>query len=609
MPRRFSVLRLFHPGLWGFFNILRLIFVLGRVVELSYIVAVYMFIKAPIIIFWSNFPLLSKTKSPWPHLYDAFTRKGGYAKQLVGEPVPGSSESDSMFQQADQSQSDFHAYWQLLQDSPLSKAKEKGPGWIKQTTGALIRGQLIELGPTFIKFGQIMSMRPECPAFLREELQLLQDKLPPLPYWKVQQLLEKEMLTPTDLAFGKTLDSIFEWIDEECIGTASLSQVHAAKLRDGREVALKIQRPYLEAIVTVDGAIIKGSIAIISKVFRRAARYDLAAVLTLFTSTLDREIDFIIEAETQRKLRELAIKNPVYRNTQLIAEPYMEYVTSKLLVMELVKNYIRVDRITDLHETAIWDSLIDYEIPQYPPEHKPVPYWATSSLWGDMMLNWGTIHADPHLGNLYFMMPNEQFPYSKMFLCDFGMTVELDEAGKRWLSTFFMGLVYYRNVGKLRDAFLELTPFDEWENVDIPLLGQKVRSMIYRRAVEEEGRTTLRSTRSGTTTLSAEIMYEVLTIPGLHMPDWFWLIMKALSYLEGLGVSMWGGYDFVDMFMPVIIRDMKLEMLNNLQKRTVVDAHEYVRELSEPLSRPGLTRMLSGFGREKEKVFESYVEE
>ena len=575
---------------------MHVIFVWGRLVELGYIIAVYLLIKAPLMIIWVNTPVLSRVNSPWPELQEMFSRKGGRAGQVIGEAIPGSSEADSMFQQADQSREQFDSYWNLLRDSPLSKAKEEGPGWLRGTIGALVRGGLVQLGPTFIKFGQIMSMRPETPAFLREELQLLQDKLPPMPYEQVKKQLEKELITTTDRTFGKTLDDYFEWIDEECIGTASLAQVHAAKLRDGREVALKIQRPYLEAIVTIDGQVIKGSINLITKVFRRAARYDLPAVLTLFTATLEREIDFLMEGEVQRKVRDLIVKNPVYDNTIFIAEPYLEHSTSKLLVMGLVKNYIRVDRITSLDQSAVWNALMDYEIPQYPAEHKPVPYWATASMWGDMMLEWGSVHADPHLGNLYFMMPDE-FPYMKTFVCDFGMMVELDRTGRKWLLDFFSSLVYYRSVGKLRDTFLSLTPSDKWDEVDIPLLGQKSRSLIYRRTVEEGDRTTLRSVRSGTTLLSAEIMYELLTIPGLHMPDWFWLIMKALSYLEGLGVSMWGGYDFVDMFMPHVVKDIREDILVSLEKTNVTTTKDYVADLAEPLNRPGLTRMLAGFGR------------
>ena len=596
-----SIIRLYHPALWDFFNSYRVFMVVGRLLELGFILVRYLFFRVPILIVWTRTPGLKNVRSPWGDLQEVFTQRGGRAKMVVGEPIAGTGGSDSLFADAGiQSKEDFYGFWRQIQDSPAAKAREEGPGAIKAIIGSTVRGAIIEMGSAFIKFAQIISMRPECPPFLREELQLVQDRLPPLSYKEVRKLLEKEILKPTDKMMGNTLEDLFEWIDEECIGTASLAQVQAAKLRDGREVALKIQRPYLEGRLMLDKFIIVNiAVNLLTTVFRRIGALDISVFTSSYSKSLDREIDFLLEAQTQQKFWDLNYANPVYGKTQFIARPYLEYCTSKLLTMELVKNFVRIDRLPDLAPEIIWHAAVEYEIPQYPVDHKPVIFWSTASMWGDMILNWGFVHGDPHLGNLYVMMPTEDVPACRVFLCDFGMIDELPQEGKKWAIDFFQGLLYYQSVDKLVDVFIRFTRDDPKasKKVDIDLLTQKLKAIMDRRVVAEDGKTTFRLMRPGTPPLTAEIMYEVLEVPGLRLPDWLWLVLKSLSYLEELGVTMWGGYDAADMFMPLVIKDLKEGILGDLEHRNILDIKEYVQELTEPLNRPDTLQLMTRFSR------------
>jgi len=658
MPIRFSLLKLWRQGLWEYSILFQTLFVVGRLLELGIIIVRYLLIRVPILLIWTNVPLLNKLNSPWPHLQELFSR-GGRSIMVVGEPIAGTGTSDSIFvdlaatmedqlnltdaekrllaclqgnvpeetnSSGDEEEvnlsdlllshkSDVLQFWRDLKESPMAESRRAGGGFVKTAIGPLFRGLTIEMGPAMIKLMQIMSMRPEMPPFLREEMQLVQDKVVPAKFSEVKQVLEKEVLKPYDVILDRNLDDYFEWIDEVPIASASLSQVHAAKLRDGREVALKVQRPYLDAILSVDKFIYMDIVVkLATKLFPRIGAFDISIFTSSFKRSLDLETDFVLESRTGQKFHDLIMNNPVYHKTEYIPQPYFEYCTGKLLVMELAKNFVRIDRLTDLPAEAVIYGALAYEIPEYPPDHSPVIFWSTASMWGDMILKWGLIHGDPHLGNLYVLMPKEELPICRVFLCDFGMVEEFPPEGLKWATDLFAALLYYHSAEKVEEI---LTRFTETPAEELRLLGatseqfkmienmdeikenvhKAVGTWMERRLPVEGGDITFRLKRHGTGMLVQELLYLIINVPGISLPDWVWLLVKSLSYLETLGVTMWGGYDASDMFMPHVVTQLKEGILDELDTKDISNIKEYVEELSEPLSRPDLMDMLASFGK------------
>ncbi|MDY6833582.1 MAG: AarF/UbiB family protein [Chloroflexota bacterium] len=204
--------------------------------------------------------------------------------------------------------------------------------------GGIIRGLVTELGSVFIKFSQIMGMRPELPPFIREELTQVQDKMPGMPEAQVRSTLEKELMKP--------VEELFEWIDYKPVAAASLAVVHHAKLRDGREVALRVQRPFLPGIVALDTIIVLrillGGLRLLLPQIRKT---DLTFFTLSFEGCIRREIDFDLEGHVQERCWQAMQASQQTADYMVIAQVYLEYTSNKLLTMEFIPNLMRVDEL------------------------------------------------------------------------------------------------------------------------------------------------------------------------------------------------------------------------------------------------------------------------
>src|SRR5688572_10505460 len=233
---------------------------------------------------------------------------------------------------------------------------------------------LEKLGPTFIKLGQVLSTRADLlpPAYL-EALSRLQDDVVPVPLADIQKTIEDDLKVRLSKAFGS--------FDEEPLASASLGQVHRATLRDGRAVAVKVQRPAIMEQVLADLDVLDEIGAFVDSHTKVGRRYEFAPMIREFRKALMEELDYEVEASHLRTLKHNL------RDFQriFVPEPIASYVSRRVLTME----YVRGTKITSLNPVALLDvdpeGLADELI----------------QVYLHQILIDGFFHADPHPGNVF----------------------------------------------------------------------------------------------------------------------------------------------------------------------------------------------------------------
>lgn len=260
-------------------------------------------------------------------------------------------------------------------DLPLKGIAEKLPTTdLKIGTYERIRLACEHLGPTFVKFGQILSLRPDLlPAGLILELEKLQDEVPPVEFTKIQAVIEKSIEKP--------LKDIFMVFDTDPIAAASLSQVHQAVLSDGTPVAVKVQRPKIRSLIETDLNILSAFAARLHDQFEDLKIYDFPNLVEVSRRSLMRELDFIREARHMQ----IAKANLDGIPEVYIPAVYQKYCRENLLVMEL----IRGERMSDYHITNEDESL---RLAQ-----------SGLKIGIKQIFEDGFFHADPHPGNILIM--------------------------------------------------------------------------------------------------------------------------------------------------------------------------------------------------------------
>ncbi len=243
------------------------------------------------------------------------------------------------------------------------------------TTWERVRHTLEDLGPTFVKFGQLMSLRPDLlPTGLIDELQKLQDEVPPVPFEQVKVRVEGEL--------GSSIEDIFFHFDETPIAAGSLAQVHRAVLNPNRDVvAVKVQRPGIRTIIEKDLAILEAIVKRLEKRTERLQVWDLPNLVNELRRSLTHELDFSREARNMKIARD----NLAAVDYMRVPRVFDDYTTERLLTMELMEGRklkeIGTDEIADKERLA--KVILETTLVQ--------------------ILEHGFFHADPHPGNIMLM--------------------------------------------------------------------------------------------------------------------------------------------------------------------------------------------------------------
>jgi ubiquinone biosynthesis protein len=248
----------------------------------------------------------------------------------------------------------------------------------EQDLPAHFRQALEELGPTFVKMGQVLSTRPDLlpPAYVAE-LSKLQDSVPPMPWEAVRDAISQEL--------GRPPEEVFSSINPEPLGAASLGQVHAATLVDGTEVVFKVQRPNIQPTIATDLEILQ-ALAPAAQRTPEGQIHDFVAEADDFAYTLNNELDYRLEGRNADRFRANFADEPHVH----VPHVYWEHTTPRLLVMERIQG-VKIDDVAAL-DGAGYDR------------HQVAEHGARMIV--KAVLEDGFFQADPHPGN-FVVMPGE----------------------------------------------------------------------------------------------------------------------------------------------------------------------------------------------------------
>lgn len=321
---------------------------------------------------------------------------------------------------------DMLAHSSLRKLMPKIRLHRKLKGHISKATytrSQRIRMALEELGPTYIKFGQILSNRPDIlPAELIDELKKLQDAVPGFSFDQVRAIIEKDL--------GGTLETLFQTFDQKPIASASIAQVHVAKLLTGEKVVIKVQRPDIEEIIEEDLKILADLAEISEHNFPQIARFEPIELVKSLNKSMNRELNFLLEAYNINHFQHLFRNDPnVY-----VPRVYSKFSTRRVICMEYVEG-VKVDQIETLRSAKVnLNKLAEQGL----------------YIYFQQIFRFGFFHADPHPGNVFVMRDG------RICLIDFGMVGTLNHKDKEAFKDFIIAIAKGELHG-LIDAIERLT--------------------------------------------------------------------------------------------------------------------------------------------------------
>ncbi len=358
----------------------------------------------------------------------------------------------------------------------------------KGLTPEKLRMILEDLGPTFIKIGQIMSMHSDIlPKRYCDELMKLRSDVKPMPFSEVSEVLEE--------SYGCSWGAIFREINEKPLGSASIAQVHKAVLKDGSPVVIKVQRKGIYGIMARDIALLRKAVRLLPPVSIKGM-VDLDMVLGELWDVTREEMNFLTEAAN---MEEFARKN---EGIAYVGFPvlYQEYTTIHVLVMEYIDGFNIDDKETllangyDLKEVG--SRLADHYMKQ--------------------VMEDGFFHADPHPGNL-------RVRDGKIIWIDMGMMGRLTERDREYIALAVRG-VAVNDVGLIQEAVMALGEFKK--NPDPSRLYEDISSLLTKYGTVDMGQIDV-----------AEVMMDLMEVMkenGIIMPHGLTMLARGLTHMEGV---------------------------------------------------------------------------
>ncbi|QEH33702.1 putative protein kinase UbiB [Aquisphaera giovannonii] len=401
-----------------------------------------------------------------------------------------------------------------------------------------------DLGPTFVKLGQVLSTRPDIiPEAYTVELAALRDDVRPFSFRQVVRILEADYRRP--------LGEVFLSLDPEPVASASISQVHRAVLMDGRTVALKIRRPDITKVVQADLDILKNLAQLAERRLGFLAPYKPMALAREFERSLKRELDFTIERRTMQRCRELFSGDP----TAHIPYTVEEYSTPRVIAMEFIEG-VRIDDVEGLRAMGVDPA-------------------AVAVSGGRLMLRqifeFGLFHADPHAGNFRVL------PGGVVAPLDYGMFGQLDATLREYIADLLTGLIVQDpdRVIRALDA-LDI----RGDNVDPKALRRDVSELV-----QTYSRLTLDHINLG---LLLRELIAFIRAYHLHIPPDLVLLIRSLVTIESVGRTLDPRFDIAAQLEPFLRRlTMRrfhpLRMLHQ-SARTLEDVQRIATLLPDVLS-------------------------
>jgi ubiquinone biosynthesis protein len=409
---------------------------------------------------------------------------------------------------------------------------------VMRSTPERIRIILEDLGPTFVKFGQILADRPDLiNEPLRMEFKKLQSKAQPMSDEVAISLIEKELRA--------LIADVFESFDRNCLGSASIGQVYKGVLKDGREVIVKIQRPNIETKIKSDLYLMRFLAKKLVQAYPGLASIDIEGFVEEFGKIIMSELDYFEEASNAQRFYDMFKEYPQCR----IPKVYMELSTKKLLVMEFMSG-IEPDKVEEMKASGL--------------DPKVIADTGTHIVL-KMILKHGFFHGDPHAGNIFIQ------PGNVIALVDFGMVGVLKPKEMNFLASFTLGFATM-NSRMITDSLIMLCgkkyyPLHDELQFSVQDLLNKYEPVPYEKMD------------------FSKILNECVQIIIRHqlkIPSSIYLLLKSLATIEKFGSQLDPDISLSTIIKPyaedLIKQKYSVKMLANELFDTVSDYAAFIRD-------------------------------
>ncbi len=385
------------------------------------------------------------------------------------------------------------------------------------TRAERVRMAVEELGPSFVKMGQILSTRPDLlPVEFIRELEKLQDHVPPFSNTEAEEIIEKEL--------GATVKQLFKSFEEDPLASASLGQVHRAQLGNGEEVVVKIQRPGIQKGIEVDLEIILHLATLMERHLEGWEIQRPTKIVEEFARTLENELDYGLEAaHMERFALQFTGESAIY-----VPKVYREATTGRVLTMEYI-NGVKISDIPRLKEEGL--------------EPREIARTGFDLILKQIFVH-GFFHADPHPGNV-FILPGNVICY-----LDFGMMGRIDVETREHFADLMVSIAQ-RDEQKVADALIRLTIWDD--EPDYHSLERDVAEFITRHFYRP-----LKDLEFGKL---LHQLFEMVAKYHLRIPPDLFLMIKALGTVEGSGRLLDPELDVIKQSAP-FLKHIQLNRLN-----------------------------------------------
>ncbi len=380
-----------------------------------------------------------------------------------------------------------------------------------------------ELGPTFVKLGQLLAARPDLiPEEFISEFKKLHDNVKPIPFEAIEADLE--------FSFGK-LDSVFKKIDPHPIGSASIAQVHMAELMNGDQVVVKVRRPGVAQIIEDDLSVLHNLAILINKYVTELQVFNFEAVVHEFAKSLELETNFIVEANNILKFK----KNLSHHSQIVIPHVYLEHSNDRVLVME----YIKGQKLS--HSESLDKN-----------EQQNIAKLGVQVFF-EMVFKHGLFHSDLHSGNIFIL------PDNKIGLVDFGSVGRISDRIKDAMANLFLTLAN-EDYERLAYEYVDLAPYSE--ETDVHQLATDLQDLI-----SPYFGLSYKNIQTG------KILMDSAKLAARHnisVPSELMVLFKSLVTVEGLGRSIVKDFEIMEFAI-----DMSKEII-----RTKYDPNRLVKDLT-----------------------------
>ncbi len=376
-----------------------------------------------------------------------------------------------------------------------------------------IRKMMEELGPTFIKLGQVLSTRPDLvPLGFCQELEKLQDEVPAFAYEKAKEQIENELKEP--------IDKLFSSFSVDSFAAASLSQVHLAESKSGEKFVVKVQRPGIEKTIRADLDILCMLAQLAEKYIEESRLYNPTAVVDEFKKTILREINFSMEAKNIDRFR----RNFKDDNTVYIFKVMHDLSTKKILTMERLEG-IKASNVNEIERVGL--------------DKRRIAVNGADAVLKQIFMH-GFFHADPHPGNIFVLKD------SRIAFLDFGMVGRIDAETREQLSDILVAIIH-RDAKGIIEAFVSMGAVEKDT-------GIKKLNLDLTDFVESYYEIPLKELRMD------QFLPDIINIISqnrIKVPADFFLLSKALITIEGVGKKISPDFNAVAQAKPFVERLVK----------------------------------------------------